>query len=114
MLMAAFVKVSSLQAERSNDNSLFLCVVPSVPPAQLYCLSVRQFFDIISTQKERLTHTSAAAHILVLENKFWGFRRYVSSSHSAKQGVQKYGWCLADGGGVFQKTWASFTRWFGR
>lgn len=101
MLMAALMKVSSLEAKRSNDNSPSLHVVPSVLPAQLYCLHVRQFSDIISTQKKQLTHTGDAAHILGLEDQFRGFQWYVTSSPSAPQDVRKYGGCLAGEVDVF-------------
>lgn len=87
MLMAEFLKVLSLQGERTNENSPSLRVVQSELPAQLFFLRVRPVFDIISTQKKRLTHKCDAAHTVVLDHQFWGFQKYVSSNPSVQQDV---------------------------
>lgn len=93
--------MSLLESERWTDDSSSLHVVPIVLPAQIYALRPLRFLDAVGPQARRLKMTRGAECIVVLEDEFCSFKRYVAGSPSALQSLQDYDRCIASGGGVF-------------
>lgn len=78
MLLSAYLQLWSLQTKRATNNSPSLHVVPPVFPAQIYSLRPRELFDIIPPQADRRMATCSADYIVILENEFRLFKRYVA------------------------------------
>lgn len=78
----------------------------------MYALRPREFFEIKSPQVVRLKETCGADHIVILEDEFCSFKRYVAGSASAQQELRKYDSCIVSRGGVFPKAWAPFYQRF--
>lgn len=112
-LLTTYVKLSALQAERTVDKRLAIRMILPVLPEQAYALCPWRLFDIFAQQKDGITRTLGAAHIVMLDECSGNFKHYVGASTSSQIIVQKYGDRVANGGGVFQSYLAPFYRRFG-
>ena len=68
----------------------------------------KEFFDILRMQKQRLSATCGADFIVVLEDEFKSFKRYLKGSTAAMETAMKYSNGVCAAGNVFGKAWVSF------
>lgn len=112
MVLHAFVKISTLEAERDVNNAPAENLLPPVLPCQLEQLRPRQFFDIIESQRERLLASHDNAFLRTLGSEFKDFKRYVSSCSAARNDLGTVISATEGCGAVFQRSWAPFEKRF--
>lgn len=94
MFLSMFFKIFALQAQRDSDNSASQTTFPAILPHQIYALRPRHFFfDVLKTQRDRLSGTHNASDLVRLEDKFCKVRRHILSSRDAQRDMSVFKNC---------------------